>query len=1429
MKNKLVKQTFAVALATQMLLTGVPVEAANVKEDAVSQTTSVEEEVAEENTDVSENTEESKEERKEDSEELLEEVIEKESKGDKAAEDEKSDDEDSDEEDVEDEDEEEKDKKEKKLKKEEEEEEKEIPTPVYSYDFEDEDSVKDLLRDNAKVKKDSLKGNKVLNLPGNGSMDLPEDLFEKIGEADNKAFTISMWVNPSQDAQNYSKFFDASNGPIGASERGASWWTDPDFAFAAGGGAYDMTLYVGDANKSTNVRTKLTFNKPLQRDKWQHLTVTFKEDEYKVYINGEDAGYTDQCDGTQKVTEVLPELVKKDYLKSLKYASLGKSYYTSDNDFKGSLDDVAFYDDALTADQVKELYDSFPEIQKPDYSGILNVDMGNKTGAVKHGATGYLYGVGEDNVPSAILQTAIKPYMCEQKPAEGLQHPNGDINVMAKTFLEAGGDSIQIACPDIYANWPYEYEGMDEYCEKLKTMVRQTKEAGLTDAAVYVLFNEPEGNWFNEIWSNDMSKFNAAWKQAYDSVKSVDPDAKTAGPNFCCYQARQLEQFMIFCAENDCIPTQISWHVLNNDLYNNFPNNVADYRRLEEKYWLEPGLITEKREIVINEYADFTHLGVPGSLSRWIGLFEDEKVTACLAYWHISNNLADLAASNNEPNGAWWLYKWYAEMSGETVSIDVDGLPKTQFYGVASVDDTKKSSNIIFGGSEKAVINLSNIDKNVFGDKIEVKFERTDWTGINGAAEAPSFMKKEVFDVDEDGNCTIKMSDLVAAAAYNLTITPADSSAEVGVVEVGPWKKTFEGEEAQLSGGARQAGKNPNFACSGSGQAQGLDSEDARATFKVDAPEDGFYRFDMVYGAGTGNNTQRPELNDPKNAVQKLYVDDALSAEMYLENTLTFYMSGLHTEYVYLTKGSHTLSVTGTDSEGKASIDCVYLTFVGDESAVDSDKTTKTYEAELSDYNILGSQTSTSVYTASNVAGFSGAGYAVGLDKSVKDGGGIRFVVFAKKNGTHQLSIRYNSASDEKINVFVNNTNKTLTNHVRTVKAAATADAWSDAVAEVFLEKGINIIDLDASSAALAVDKLTVAKVDDKNIDTVEAEDGKLIGNVEIGTNDVASNGKYVQEILASEDAENALEITYDAPVTGVYEMVVYQSNKELFGSHSYNAQMVDRFVTLNVNGGKDQTVYFRNTYSVDSFRTQCVKVVLKKGKNTLRFYNNDYRAHKNGVGGVNTCVNYTPNLDRFDFALVVADESAAEPTPAPTPVPTPAPTAAPANPSAGTSSGSTGSASSSGSSSSSRSSSSASSSRTTAPAQTQTIADAGVPAAGPATTQTAAAANTTKTTKKNTNNTVATENKTEEAEEEAEEIIEEEQVPLEGDTAEAAETETETATEDTTSDENLSDLEASAAVESSNMGGIIAIIVALGAVLIGAVAIFLKKGKKPF
>ena len=1117
---------------------------------------------------------------------------------------------------------------------------------VYSWDFENGSDVGNaVLEGGAAVVADEVKGN-VLSLPGEapgaGSMKLPEDLFQKLAEDGNNGFTISMWVKADASTGAYTKFFNASNSVLGATYDGSNNWSLPDFALAAGGDVYDMTMYVGAAGSTVNAdKSKLKYNVHLARDNWEHVTVTLTPDDYKVYINGKEIAYQDAQDNTAAIRQVLPKLFGAGYLETLKYASVGKSLYTSDNDFKGAVDDICFYKRALDESQVKALFESYGTvIPKPS----LTVDMTHSIGAVKHGATGFLYGQGEEGVPNVNLLTAIKPYVSEQKPPEGLQHPNGDVLSIAETFFEAGGDSIQVACPDIYSEWPYEFESIPEYIEKLKVQVQQIRDAGYSEKVVYVPFNEPNGNWYGGMWGDTQQRFFDDWKTVYDAIKSVDPNAKIAGSNLTHYIDYHVQDFVRFCAANDCIPDQFTWHVLNDGAFNSFSSDLAKYRSYEKQYWIDPGLVSEEREVVINEYADFTHLGVPGQLARWIGLFEDEKVTACLAYWHISNNLDDLAADNNEPNGAWWLYKWYGDMSGETLKITPKRYAKDKLYGVASLDEKKKSANVLFGGVDGDIdVKLTNLDdtQSFANGKVNVKLESTSWTGINGAAIEPYFVKEEICEVNPDGTVTVLIEDMVAAEAYNLTITPAAENAETGTKRQGAWRRTYEGENAVLAGNARAAGKNSKYACSGDGQAHNINYPGDSATFHVDVPADGFYKFEMVYGAATGNDTGNPNANNPRNAIQRLYVDGKRQADMILENTLHFYMSGMHTEYVYLTQGQHALKVEATNSVGKATIDCVYLTFTGsDEEALKLARDVKTYEAELADFNVLGGQTASTVTTRTMAAGYSGSGYVTDVNTPVEDGGGIRFITNVERNGMYDVELKYQSDTAENVRFYLDNTVKTLNNLLVTKPLVDTGGIWENVRTRMFLQKGINIIDLYVSSAAVALDQLTIVWSEDQGqVAVIEAEDCEVQGDVRVGQNQFASGGKYIEEILSSSTGEHALFVKYNALETGEYKMVVYQSNKELFGRHDYNAQMVDRFITLSVNDGQPYNAFFRNTYSEDAFKSQVVKLNLKKGDNVIKIYNDDSRTLKNGVGGVNKCINYTPNLDKFEITAPLYQE----------------------------------------------------------------------------------------------------------------------------------------------------------------------------------------------
>ena len=154
------------------------------------------------------------------------------------------------------------------------------------------------------------------------------------------------------------------------------------------------------------------------------------------------------------------------------------------------------------------------------------------------------------------------------------------------------------------------------------------------------------------------------------AIKEADPNATVVGPNHAYDPSyNEMLGFLNFCKTNDCLPDVITWHELqvsdlNNLNINNTNNSIQRYRSAAR----DAGV--EEKQVVINEYADFADCGVPGRLVNWIARLEDNQVYGCLPFWHQANNLNDLAANANQGNGAWWVYKWYGDMSGKTLGVE---------------------------------------------------------------------------------------------------------------------------------------------------------------------------------------------------------------------------------------------------------------------------------------------------------------------------------------------------------------------------------------------------------------------------------------------------------------------------------------------------------------------------------------------------------------------------------------------------------------------------------------------------------------------------------------------------------------------------------------------------------------------------------------
>ncbi len=864
----------------------------------------------------------------------------------------------------------------------------------------------------------------------------------------------------------------------------------------------------------------------------------------------------------------------------------------------------------------------------------LTVDMSGEGHDIIHGSAGFLYGISNEGVPDVNTLTPLKPKVLATKGALGTEHPYGDALDVAEEFFLSGGEQVQMYCSNYYGVFGVTANA-NEYGGVLRRIIApavaewkdgmRERFPDIDNRIVYIPINEGTP-------VNGVADFNEAWRIYYKAIKSADKNAVIAGPNDAVYRGHDgMMSFLSYCRSHDCLPDVVTWHELQVSCLGYMKEHIEDYRRICKT------LNIDEAQVVINEYADFADCGVPGRLVNWISRLEDNMVYGCLPFWHQANNLNDLAAGANQGNGAWWVYKWYGDMSGQTLPVTAKNTTAEGFYGLAAKDADKKSASILCGGVDgDTVVVLDGIDKSgVFdGECVHVVVEATYLTGYHGACTSPDVVLDGVYKI-KDGKVTIDLEDGKFSTAYRITVTKTFEAERAPTV--GRYRAVYEAEEAELSGellidSQESPIEYPKYYCSGGLRVGGMDKEGDAITYLINVPADGRYKLGFLYGNGVGSTRNDASTHKPQNITQSLTVDGEKS-ELHLKNTLFYSMEGLEERYFDLRAGYHTVTVAYSGQAGGFH-DALIVSYAG---AFGQDLSfNAVYEAEAADFILLGGEGKTPVTSTDASHGreaFSGAGYVTGFGGS----GGIRHIVDVPEGGLYHFVFRASAQTGCSLRVYIDNTNLTFDALAAEVPVPA-GDGWRDVSTTLFLRQGINIVDVGADGDA-ALDTVRVFRADTESSITVEAEtaEGKF-------DTDKSLDVTYVKEMKAG---DGWLEFHVDVPSAGVYKMQVFQSNNDLCGTHSYNIKIIDRYASFIVNGEDTGRCFFPNTFSDDTFLERTINVTLREGDNTVRVYNDDgwhvLWGGSQSEPGTNELVNYTPNFDKFVFTPAHVEEKLPE------------------------------------------------------------------------------------------------------------------------------------------------------------------------------------------
>ncbi|WP_204078396.1 LamG-like jellyroll fold domain-containing protein [Planotetraspora phitsanulokensis] len=418
---------------------------------------------------------------------------------------------------------------------------------------------------------------------------------------------------------------------------------------------------------------------------------------------------------------------------------------------------------ALTIAAAGTAITASPASAAPAPASTLVVSADKPFRPVTYVATGSLYGLADDSTPSDALVKAIKPNTFVQMAVGGRQQAKGDVLVVADKAARAGAKVVN-RLSDYYAGWPYQFS-WTTWPGVVEQQVKAVQASGATNMAAYELWNESDNTW---LASN--GTYEDFWTKTFRQVRSLDPTTPIQGPSFSD-NINDMENFLENAVATDTVPDIISWHELINS--GKIVGDLDKVNAIMKKLGISP------RPISIEEYAAPSEVGIPGSLVGYIAKFERYGIhDAELAFWNGYGALGDLlTGTGGSPNGAYWLYKWYADMSGDMV-VTTPPNATTGLDGAAAVPGDKKQVSVIFGGgSGSTAVRVDGLDKLDLGGTVHAKLEYTPSYGRTNPVAGPITVSDTVYQVT-DGSITVPVA-MNSTNAYHLVISGAGTATDL--------------------------------------------------------------------------------------------------------------------------------------------------------------------------------------------------------------------------------------------------------------------------------------------------------------------------------------------------------------------------------------------------------------------------------------------------------------------------------------------------------------------------------------------------------------------------------------------------------------------------------------------------------------------------
>lgn len=387
----------------------------------------------------------------------------------------------------------------------------------------------------------------------------------------------------------------------------------------------------------------------------------------------------------------------------------------------------------------------------------LVVDAGSVVRPVTRVGSGTLYGLADENTPPVSIMQPLKPHQFRQPPPLHEHRPNGVPAPIGDTLdvwrnAAAVGGVITVDMADSFDGFPYWWTNWNDWYSRIDKMIAAAKSAGVTNIDSWEPWNEPDWTWP----SGAGVSFNEGWVRTYRRIRQSEPDKPIMGPSYSHWDVNAMRSFLNNAKATNTLPQVVSWHELSG--WQQVTGNVRAYRALERELGISP------RPISINEYATPDEIDVPSSVNHYIAQFEREGVRdAERAFWFEAGTLNGLL-HNGQPTASYWMYKWYADQSGNVVRVT----PTAYNDGVAAYDG--RTFSLVFGGqSGNNSIRVDGIGG--LGSSVTATLEYVPGSGRTTNVSGVTRVWSNAYTVT-NGSVTVPIANEDPFGAYRLVLTP---------------------------------------------------------------------------------------------------------------------------------------------------------------------------------------------------------------------------------------------------------------------------------------------------------------------------------------------------------------------------------------------------------------------------------------------------------------------------------------------------------------------------------------------------------------------------------------------------------------------------------------------------------------------------------